>query len=708
MSLLYETVISKLGGGINFNFKPKENIVYISPVGILCGEPFEFILGIEVENEKLILPFGRKYSFFSYVEQEITLNSLTFRAKNYKLGIMLEAKFFVSFYPKDIMTSIAPFFYLDLKVSKIHTKDNKKKSIRGKVIFEIKPKNSKIILKEHHNKLFLKGEYTAKFKVNFQTGLMDYLEDPTKVFFSEIIVTSLDSKEGFKNLYFEVSDYKYFEKKFIIAMFCKDVIVVKQKTQNFYFLYNKFFNNIEEVINFAIKNEKTIRKKIEIFDSILENSSLSKTAQNFISYTFHSYIINTRWLYNKTTNEELFTVIEGNCGYHSTVDVEYNVAPFYLLFWPELLEKELKLWSEFIKNDWVPHDIGALFEIDSQVYPHNMEIEENCNYILLNFAYWRWTNKFHLIQQNYDVLKKLMEFIIKCDKNNNGFPDEATANTVDDASAAVQFSKEQVYLALKTLSAAKALEIIAEEKKDINFLIKCRKLIKKIKKTLDKKAWFKDHYIVCLDKKADGLKDVWTNRIIKGKLKGREAYSIYTSNGLFYLIISDIYPDVNFRRIKLDILSSKEKNMLEYGCSHTSEDKSNIWISQNLWHDFLGMYLGFDFSNNIERYWQFELFENTQGRGGCFVDTYGWNYLHYYPRGVCSFWILYALAGVRVDSVRKFIKFSPIKIPLKIPLVSFADWETGKVPFLEFFIKNKKIVVKILNKHLLKDYKIIF
>lgn len=706
MSLLYETVISKLGGGINFHFKPKENSLYISPVGFLCEESFSLNLGVEINKQKLILPFGDKHKFFDYVEQDITLSTLTYRAKSYELGIVFEVVFSSSFYPKDELTSIAPFFYIDVKISKVYTKYDDGSWLEGKLIFELIPKTKTKEVEINKDILIIKDKYTAKFKINRESGLVDIIEDSSKVFYAQLLIKSLDNI-NFKDIKFRINKDNSFTKKFVVAMYCDDAIVIKNNSQKFYFLYNKFFKDAQEVVSFAVKKEKEIKNKIEIFDSILTKSSLSKTQQNFISYTFQSYLANTRWLYDKQTSKDIFTVIEGNCGYHSTVDVEYNVALFYLLFWPELLEKEIEIWSEFIKEDWVPHDIGALFEINGQIYPHNMEVEENCNFILLNFAYWRLTGNFNLIQKYYILLKRAIEFIIKCDKNKDGFPDERTANTVDDGSAAIQFSKEQVYLAVKTLSAAKAMQIISKEKKDFELYKKCENLIKKIKNTLDEKAWLKDHYIVCLDKKAKNLIDVWTGKKITGKLEGWDAYSIYTTNGLLYLLLCDVDVPLNLNRIKLDILNSKLNNMLEYGCTHTSKDKSNIWISQNLWQDFIGMYLGFDFSTNIERYWQFELFENTQGRGGCFVDTYGWNHLHYYPRGITSFGLLYALAGIKFDRVKKIIKFSTVKVPLEIPLVSFSDWQKGKIPFVKTFIKNNKIFYSFTNKNLLKGYKIL-
>ncbi len=704
MSLLYEIAISKLGGGITFHFKPQKKEFFISPVGVLCDELFIFNLGFELDGIKQILPFSKEYENFDYVEQDINLTSLTYRAKSYKFGVNFEVSFISPFYPKDEVISVTPFFYVKIKIKKTEFKYDDGKKIRGKLVFELKNKNFQFDKVRNSNSI--KGYYTAKFKINKNTGLMDLLEDPSKKFFAEMLIVSADKDENLDNIEFEISKYKEFKKEFIIAMYCSQPIIKKDNNSDLYFLYNKYFKDIKEVVEFAVENKDKIQKKLQTFNSILTNSSISKTKQDFISYSFHSYIINTRWVYDKSTQKDFFTVVEGNCGYHSTVDVEYNVALFYFLLWPELLKKEIELWIEYTKNGYVPHDVGALFEIYGQVYPHNMEVEENCNLILLIYNYWKWTGDFEIISKNYNLLKQLSEFIVKCDKNKNGLPDTLTANTVDDASAAIQFSKEQTYLGIKTFSALTAMSIISKKIKDVNFAKFCIVVTQKIKNTLDTKAWINDHYIVCLDKVAKNLVDVWSGKKINGILEGWDGYSIYTANGLLYLLLSDTKINLNIKRIKKDILNSKLHNMNEYGCTHSSQDKSNVWISQNLWQDFVGMYLGFDFSDNMERYWQFELFENSQARGGCFVDTYGWNFLHYYPRGITSIGILYALAAVKIDCEKKLIKFAPVRVPLRIPLVSFANWKKGRIPIVEFLCKNGKINTNFVNKNLIKGYKI--
>jgi xylan 1,4-beta-xylosidase len=199
-------------------------------------------------------------------------------------------------------------------------------------------------------------------------------------------------------------------------------------------------------------------------------------------------------------------------------------------------------------------------------------------------------------------------------------------------------------------------------------------------------AWLDDHFAVCLDRTTKGLINPWTKQPLpEGELEGWNAYSLYTSNGLLYLLATatPLPAGLDLERFRLDLVNSRRESLIEYGCTHSSADLSNIWVSQNLHRDFSGAYLGVDPGGMLERYWAFEQFENSVGRGGCFVDTYGANHLHYYPRGITSLGIFPALAGMRLDKVAGVQEFKPVRAPLRLPLLNLCDWAKEKPVFLE-------------------------
>ncbi|MDB5085532.1 MAG: hypothetical protein JWN30_2418, partial [Bacilli bacterium] len=66
-----------------------------------------------------------------------------------------------------------------------------------------------------------------------------------------------------------------------------------------------------------------------------------------------------------------------------------------------------------------------------------------------------------------------------------------------------------------------------------------------------------------------------------------------------------------------------------------------------------------------------------------FVDASPQAHLNYYPRGVVSIWLPYALGGVQIDKANRKISFNPVRVPCWIPLLTFADWSNGILPWAD-------------------------
>jgi hypothetical protein len=368
-----------------------------------------------------------------------------------------------------------------------------------------------------------------------------------------------------------------------------------------------------------------------------------------------------------------------------------------LLYWPELLEKQIKAWFRNIQPEGFPsHDIGVLLEVNSQVYPHHMPVEECCNLLLLIYALWRFRGYQDWQQYSAQIIK-VVDYLVAADTTGNGYPNIGVENTVDDAAASIQYAKEQTYLAVKVVSALTAFIELTPNlpgSESLTLLLqKSKDMIAKIKNTMDSEAWLDDHYAVCLPQSTEGLRDLWTGKEITGsELNGWDAYSLYTSNGLLLLLATGIKPDLNYERLTVDLKNSLDKSLTPYGCTHSSVDRSNVWLSQNFWRDQVASYLGLDLLDMTDCYWKFLEMENIQGRGGCFVDTYGWNWLSYYPRGVTMIGIIASALGMRINMEKKEINFSPVRLPCRFPLTILADWENGAVPWVECWMKNGKML----------------
>ena len=54
---------------------------------------------------------------------------------------------------------------------------------------------------------------------------------------------------------------------------------------------------------------------------------------------------------------------------------------------------------------------------------------------------------------------------------------------------------------------------------------------------------------------------------LKGNIEGWDAYSIYPSNGLFYLLMTGTEIEIDIDSFRNDIYTSTQKSMTRYGCS---------------------------------------------------------------------------------------------------------------------------------------------
>ncbi len=721
---IIEAMLGRLGSRFTLHFVPKERQIFLGPIGKFFDLPYHLRLGFRAGTTTRLLPFaGQSPDYFPEVEMELTSSSIIFRARDRKLNLFATFTFTAPFYPQDELISLAPFFYLDVTLER--TPNETPVELIAELELLDNPTQTEVI----ESSGLTGGTISATYRQvrthwGPRTGPGSFSEQEFSlpIFFGAYNQnqTSQNPKAEAKasGLALTLSHQAGATFQLLLATYVAEP-VLQVRGKNYSFRYKYYFEDLQAVINFATRQRPEIIGKTQFFDQLWPEVSSGSSYQNFMAFSFQNYLTNTWWTLADTTSlqSDWFSVWEGNCVFHSTVDVEYNLSWFYLLLWPELLEKTIGEWGHYLHQDergtWLSHDIGGVLEANQQAYPHQMEVEENCNYVLLVYALWRFSGSQELITRNLDVITQLIRFVLDSDTSGNGFPNRGIANTIDDASPAVQYGKEQIYLAVKALSACwAAAKLLDNANNSAELAAECLERVKLIASTLDSEAWLGDHYAVTLDKTTEGLVDPWTGTPLKpGELSGWDAYSLYTNNGLLYLMATarNDLPPLELSRIRQDLEQSLKRSLLEYGCTHSSADKSNIWISQNLHRDAVAGYLGLDLSDMIERYWAFEQFENGEfGRGGCFIDTYGNNRLRLYPRGLTCLALLYAQAGVSVDLVARRLHLNPAKVPLRVPLLSFADWANQRVPFLNYYLENGKISYKIENEDLLANLEVEF
>jgi hypothetical protein len=292
------------------------------------------------------------------------------------------------------------------------------------------------------------------------------------------------------------------------------------------------------------------------------------------------------------------------------------------------------------------------------------------------------------------------------------------ANTIDDASPAVQYGKKQIYLGVKAAAACQ-VGVKMLEAAEITNTGQYLDFAKKGYQTIELEGWLGDHYAVTLTRTKDGLFDPWSGKPQTGELEGWDAYHIYTANGLALLDMVGCKGGLNEQHLKTDLFQAVNPTLSEYGCRHSSythhktlndSDSSKPddynpekmadgvevvftppsqvgWVSMNMLRDIAAGYRGLDLFSLADRYWNWQTTTNSQKLTQFFETFYG-NNLHCYPRGVAVFGYLDSVTGFRYDAVDKIYSFSPIRTNLTIPLFLFADWKQGTAPTIKTFLKE--------------------
>jgi hypothetical protein len=713
---LMATAVGRLGSRFSLVFDPDAKQILHSALGRWLDFPTDLAIGVRSEDEVVrALPFTRRFPHFEIVEQRLTFCGVKYIARSWDLGLTLKTEVVAPFYPRDEWTSVAPLFFIRLEVQpqeRIFWRPAERSVRRGQVFVRLQRAN--LHLTQAHDRLKINYSVPKVLWKGERERPEDLGESEELWWCDERVVPISPNAELLDDgiaFQFDLDDPSRCRFDLVWCAFV-DEPVLKVFGQPASFKYRWLFTDVEAVADFACRHFDELLAKANQMDELLSNSGLTKTQADLIRFSFQNFLLNTWWVV-RDDGAEWFSVWEGSCHFHSTVDVEYNDALVYLAFFPELLELLLDEWALFEMQDevgsYLAHDMGGELEVGQQAYHHPMPVEENANFLLMLHCLWRWTGKHELIERHSGLAKRLTAYFERSDTTGNGFPNLGTANTIDDASPAVQYSQEQIYLAVKTLCACHAAAQIADALGETDWANQCRKLVERIRKTLDEQAWLGDHYAVCLERSADGLVDAWTGKPLSGELVGWDAYSIYTANGLLYLLLSGNEPDLNYQRICTDIVNAYWQSLTEYGCTHTSADKSNVWVSQNLWRDFVAAYLGIQLPDNSPRYFALQAFMNTSGLTKGFIDTYLTNNLCFYPRGITSIGYLFALCGLQIDKVRNIVRLREKALyPCRVPLLPLADWERGIVPAVVYRFVDGQMRAELEHPEVLGDLQVVW
>ncbi len=708
---LIADVAATLGGRFNLLFHPYARRLYQHAPGRFPGKPLELTAGIKGPDGTVwALPFCAGAEGFPYVEQFDTLTAIRYRALHPGIGLELTVQVRAPFYPQNVRISTAPFYYVDIRVKRLEAfryvePDTPVK--RGEIVFELSGPEVEFERTE--------GGLSYAFQAASETPA-----DAEPLALELNTWVESEDAEPFgdsglrKKFDLELDDGAHM--RLIWSNWVPEPVlwVFDDRTT---FRYLKSFDSREQMVAWAREERQSVVKRCTFLDRIFEDWSLGASASNLTALALHSFLANTWWTCRKD-GSDWFSAWEGRCYFHSTVDVEYNDALFYFALWPGLLEMLLEEWVEFEMDGaevlgadgkgtaFLCHDMGIGHAVGRQGYDHHMPVEENANYLLLLAAWTAFTGKTKEMAGKLAFCRRLGEFLVKSDTTGNGVPDAGTANTIDDASPAVQYGREQVYLAVKTQAALWALAELEQKCGDSESRAeRWRAFAAKSIKTIDEQAWLEDHYAVTLTRTTEGLVDPWTGQPLEaGELAGWDDHTIYTANGLLYLFLAGVrMPRWRLGRMARDLENAARATMTAYGCRHSSTGDRIVWFSQNMWRDYVAAYLQIDVLNNVERYWDYQLTSGTNESASLYYDTTEQNYLAYYPRGATVFGMPLSAAGLSLDRVEGQLTLQPLRPTLRVPLLPLADWQGMRVPVLTVTTRQGATGARISERDLLGD-----
>jgi len=456
------------------------------------------------------------------------------------------------------------------------------------------------------------------------------------------------------------------------------------------FRYTEYWSGLDDVVEHAAKHRDDYLALSRRFEKLLDQLPIDWSKRHLINQSFQAFLTNTWWL-NDEQGGQWFTTWEGCCLYHNTLDVEYNISLLYLTLWPKLLAMQLAQWPQFERKHepsgggFLSHDIGYGTAVCGPRFQHEMPVEENCDYLLMMQAFAHWTGNLEMPRGYADLIGRLAKYLIWTDREGSGFATEGTANTIDDASPAVQYAKKQTYLAVKRLAALRAAADLLYRVGDDEEARRCEGVVERDASKIEQDAWLADHYVVCTDKSTAGIVDAWTGEPLPfDEMPGWDAYSIYTGNGLLLPVLVGQPLILDPDRLRADLSNATRETLSPYGCGHSSYENENVWISQNLWRDHLAQYLGVHRPSLASRYWDMQVMSNTGAQSHGYIDTYIGNNLSFYPRGAVSFGYVVALPRLIIDRLSpggERISVNPDRSsPARWPLLPLADWRAHRIP----------------------------
>lgn len=692
-------IICAFGSRIGVGVHPAAKTAYLMRSGSFPGIPMALEVGVELDGHTYTLPLSKTGEDFCFVEQEMTPTTLTLTGIDDRRALSVQLTLTSLFRPQDVRFSTTPAILADVRVKRLKTRFRWKEVddsvAQGRIfvrfdrgVFAATPAEHGLYLDYDYE--YQRPDASGRRPHAYRTHAHDLIS----------VASGTPCTYGVEQP-FALSLGEY-GAHITFAWCVYDAPLLEIGGELADFKYKEYFPSLEAVGDWCRAHVGEIEENARRVDGILTAHSLTTDLTHLLSQALHAYLAST-W-YCKRGAVDWYSCWEGGGYFQSSVDVEYSQAPFYLALWPQLLEMELCEWAEHTRDGetklgeagrgtlFMAHDMGQYCDCNGQKLWIDQELEETTNYILMAYAVWKRTGSRRAIEQNADIIRRFLDFILATDTRGDGIPSYACHTTLDDACLPLRTGERLTYIAVKSAAACRTgAEIL--EAVGLCDTAAYRAFAARALETIERDGWRADHYIACFT-----------------DLEGADSANIYTENGFLLPRMAGLPLGLDPTRMAADVRTAARGTLCRYGCRHAVYTDREVlkrsvhgayfnapevgWISMNETRDLAAMYAGVDMLDMVSRYWDWQATVNAR-EYVLFLDTFYGNSLMFYPRGLAAFGYFDAALGFYQDAAENRRGMSPLRAGMRVPLLADADWQAGRVPVVETVLSDGRIVYSV-------------
>jgi Glycosyl hydrolase family 52 len=470
---------SRMGSRFSLNFFSGKRGIHTGALGFDADEYSELLVGVEQDSQLEIFRLANPLIKSTYLQNQtlqLAMTGMQLKGTSSK-GLEVTATIVSPFTPANsldeteaIKLQVSPYFYLLVRV-----RNSTEIAVKGKLLVGLK--------KLPYNPTM---EYAVWGWGYAGIANEMFYKDPTApnaliALESLNVKTTGFEKEAFNGLSCDLNiaaktdvDVQYSYSSYYSGRVQRD----NRMNIDLKYYYTSFWKNIEEVKTYAKANfDKNMAASAQ-FENLLLRSKLSAEDKWMMALTFHADLANTFLLIDEKQHP-YFYLLEGRFKHQSTVDVAHETE-LVALFNPWRLKLQLQQWCNYLATErverepergrkafhqgysaaeygpYLMHDVGDypyISESSDYNFGPYMAAEENTNYAILLYWYWKITGDDEFVKQKLGFVETLLHALVNRDLDGNGIVDHAQGWTTFDLNKSLRIYTENTYIGVKQLTA---------------------------------------------------------------------------------------------------------------------------------------------------------------------------------------------------------------------------------------------------------------